>query len=925
MPLKPWYKVVTPRADLREGKPLDAAEFAVHLDQVRDRRAPAVYQDPEQFFDRTYLTKNLLDLASQAVRRLSGEKTGTSAVFNLATQFGGGKTHALTLLYHLAKHGPQAAGWTGASKILEAAEQKTIPEAAVAVFVGTEFDPVTGRGGADGTPLRMTPWGEIAFQLGGAEALKVLEKHEQRLTAPAGDVIRSFLPKDKPVVVLMDELMNFISRSRRSGMAAQLYSFLQNLSEEARGRDKMILAVSIPASELEMNAEDQADYERIKKLLDRLGKAVMMAAESETAEIIRRRLFEWDQKATSADGRILLSREAHQTCQEFADWVREHRQQLPGWFSSDNAREAFLATYPFHPVVLSVFERKWQSLPRFQQTRGVLRLLALWVARAYQDGFKGGHRDPLIGLGTAPLEDPLFRAATFEQLGESRLEAAVTTDIVGRPESHAVRLDAEAVEAIRLGRLHRKSALSIFFESNGGMAKAEATIPEIRLAVGEPNLDIGHVETVSEALAEACYYLTSERNKYRFGITPNLNKLLSDRKASIPPRKVEERVHEEIRKVFSAGKVEKVFFPDKSSAIPNRPMLTMVILAPEQSMENREATESLIENMTREYGASGRTFKSALIWCVPETATQIRDETKKLLAWEEIRDEESNRLEETQKRLLAECLKKAERDLKESVWRSYKYIFLLGKDNKLKTIDLGLVHSSAADSPVSMILNRLRQDGEVEPEISPNFLVRNWPSALEEWSTKSVRDAFFASPLFPRLLVPDAVKSTIARGVENGLFAYCGKLPGATYEPFFYKTAMPVTDVELSEDVCLIKKESAEAYRSRLEQAKGSAKPKPAEIVAEAPLDQKDLYGPPAKTESQPPRAAKSMIWRGEIPPQKWMNFYMKVLSRFAVGGGLKLTIIVEIAPPSGVTLQIVEETRQSIRELGLGDSIDLG
>jgi len=44
MPLKPWYKVVTPREDLREGKPLDASEFAVHLDQVRDGRAPAVYQ-----------------------------------------------------------------------------------------------------------------------------------------------------------------------------------------------------------------------------------------------------------------------------------------------------------------------------------------------------------------------------------------------------------------------------------------------------------------------------------------------------------------------------------------------------------------------------------------------------------------------------------------------------------------------------------------------------------------------------------------------------------------------------------------------------------------------------------------------------------------------------------------------------------------
>ena len=105
MAIKPWYRVVTPREDLREGKPLDAAEFAVHLDKVRDGSAPDVYQKPEQFFQRTFLTNNLTGLSVEVIRRLSGEKTETSAVFNMATQFGGGKTHALTLLYHLARHG----------------------------------------------------------------------------------------------------------------------------------------------------------------------------------------------------------------------------------------------------------------------------------------------------------------------------------------------------------------------------------------------------------------------------------------------------------------------------------------------------------------------------------------------------------------------------------------------------------------------------------------------------------------------------------------------------------------------------------------------------------------------------------------------------------------------------------------------------
>src|SRR5260370_30253742 len=162
MSLTPGYKIVAPREDMREGKPLNAYEFAVHLDQVREGRAPADYQMPERFFERTYLTKNLASLASEVIRRLSGEKTETNAIFNLSTQFGGGKTHALTLLYHLAKQGPAANKFAGVSQLLARAGVAGVPKAEAAVFVGTEFDSIRGRGGQDGTPLRKTPWGEIA-------------------------------------------------------------------------------------------------------------------------------------------------------------------------------------------------------------------------------------------------------------------------------------------------------------------------------------------------------------------------------------------------------------------------------------------------------------------------------------------------------------------------------------------------------------------------------------------------------------------------------------------------------------------------------------------------------------------------------------------------------------------------------------------
>src|SRR5687767_9306250 len=123
----------------------------------------------------------------------------------MATQFGGGKTHALTTLFHLARQGDEAKAWKGVDRILARAEVSNIPKAQTAVFVGTEFDAITGRKG-DGEPTRKTPWGEIAWQLGGAEAFAKVAKHDEQGVSPAGDVLREMLPTG-PTLILMDELL----------------------------------------------------------------------------------------------------------------------------------------------------------------------------------------------------------------------------------------------------------------------------------------------------------------------------------------------------------------------------------------------------------------------------------------------------------------------------------------------------------------------------------------------------------------------------------------------------------------------------------------------------------------------------------------------------------------------------------------------
>lgn len=978
--LKPWYDVVELREDLRENRPLDASEFAIHLDQIRDGRAHKDYTEPQRFFDRTYITGSLLDLAGQVLRRLSGIQVETSAVFNMATQFGGGKSHSLTALYHLARNGEKAKTWNGVERILRKAEIKSVPEAAVAVFMGKEFDSLKGRGGGD-EPVRKTPWGEIAWQIGKAESFAAIEQHEKEFIEPKGDAIRAMLPKDRPVLILMDEIISYVSTYRKKGYGDRLYNFIDCLAETARGEKNVAVVVSIPASELEYTTEDIADEARFKKMLDRLGKAILMSADTEMAEIIRRRLFEWHG----------MPEDAKRTATAYAEWAVEHAQELTG-IDADTAQDRFLAAYPFHPSVLSVFERKWQSLPRFQRTRGVLRLLALWVARNHQEEHRKATREPLITLGLAPLQDPTFRAALFEQLGSDGLEIPVTTDVIGKKDAHAMRLDKEADEAVRKAQLHRKVATTIFFESNGGMsqAKADATVPEIKTDVFGPDMNLVELDNVLEGLATTCYYLNWDRNRYRFGLTPNLNQILVSRRGAVQPKAIEERIRQQTQKLFDKHSVDasrlidRKYWPARSNDVPSRPVLTLVVLGLDAQAGEKKTTE-LMESIVRDCGSSGRTYKSALIFAVPDAGDAVREAARNALAWEDIDDDEDTkkRIDEGQKNLLARNLKSAQRDLDEAIFRTYRHVCLLGKDNKLRPIDLGQITSSSAGSIVELILRELQRCEEVTDGISPNKLIKYWPPALVEWSTKAVRDAFYSSPQLSRLLNPDSIKRTISDGVTQGLLGYASKDAGGRSKLEKFKESLSEAEVEFSDDMFVLKADKAQELLEPPRLANLAIRPehvvlKPGEQATFA-CSALDQYGrpfpsptvawsasagiitpggvytagttgglytvraaagdleaiaevrvrtdepkPDGKDDGEPVvKPGKQVLrWSGTVPPQKWMNFYTKVLTRFVSSQDLRLEVSFEVPVDREQAQSKADETRFGLKELGLDDSV---
>src|SRR5215216_1855946 len=99
MTTKPWREIAIPHRDVLEGT-FQQAEFAADITAVHMGKAPREYQAADAFYERTFITEGMRLLLTQVAQRLSGK--GGEPVIQLQTAFGGGKTHTMLAVYHLA-------------------------------------------------------------------------------------------------------------------------------------------------------------------------------------------------------------------------------------------------------------------------------------------------------------------------------------------------------------------------------------------------------------------------------------------------------------------------------------------------------------------------------------------------------------------------------------------------------------------------------------------------------------------------------------------------------------------------------------------------------------------------------------------------------------------------------------------------------
>jgi hypothetical protein len=142
---------------------------------------------------------------------------------------------------------------------------------------------------------------------------------------------------------------------------------------------------------------------------------------------------------------------------------------------------------------------------------------------------------------------------------------------------------------------------------------------------------------------------------------------------------------------------------------------------------------------------------------------------------------------------------------------------------------------------------------------------------------------------------------------------------------------LTLRDVEISEEMFIITKETAEAYRKDAARPGGATQPnsrlKQAIVVpprGRRPIRQRRQRRPDrGRTGPQTPEQKSELTWSGGVPSQIWINFYTKVLTKLGVSSGLTLTVKIQCKPEGGLSTQKLDELRSALRELGLSDQVD--
>lgn len=943
--LAPWREVLKPRDEVATGN-FHASEFAADLFKVarNDAQVAGEYADPAQFFARTYLTEGLRDLIDRAVRRLAGDGNA-SPVINLQTNFGGGKTHSMLALWHLAG-GLALEGFPQEAQELLAgagypANGIRAPRVAL---VGNHFAPQ----GEDHDGVRVnTMWGELAWQLGGAEAFALVAEHDAARTNPGG-ALHDLLAKYAPAVILVDEWVAYARQlygrdDLAGGTFDTQFTFAQSLTEAVKSTPGVLLAISIPASH---DGDDSKGYiaghdeevggsngqealKRLQNVVRRVADQWRPASSDEAYRIVKQRLFETENATSLAQIRA--------TAKAFSDFYQANAGEFPKEARDPGYARRIEQTYPLHPELFDTLYEDWSSLERFQRTRGVLRLMnevihALWV---------GDDQAPLILPGSIPLSVGRVNSELTQYLQDS-WKAVIDADVDGQ-NSEPARIDSEK-PLLGQRSVTKRLARTVFFGAAPTIGTAHKGIDTQRVFLGTavPGDVVGNYHAALSQLGDRATYFYSSAGKFWYDTQANITRSAKDAADALHPEDVwaeiitRLRKEERVRSEFAGVHVG----PADSGDVPDADQARLVILHPRFAHKRRAAGSAALEfvqSATERRGTANRTHRNMVVFLAPDEdrLAELDQATRSFLAWKNIVDK-ANELNLTPQQLSQAQEKRDQfgRTLDDRLVLTYQWVLNPVAPDPASPFT---VDEIKADGQAASLAERVAKKLGSSGSYSTQHAARSIRLALDSKVPAAWREGhvsigelwtlYAQYPYMPRLkgrdVLLDALENMPLLWREEGFaLADAYDSTGDRYEGLWLPEDASGRPV-INDTTLIVKPDVAEAQR-----AKDLAAAKPATATGgEGGIDVNPGSTPPSKptTPTPPPVPSKEAKKRyvGSVPvsADRYAGDFHKLSQEVIaplVASGAKVSIMVSVEALSseGFTEQQVRTIRENASTL---------
>jgi len=925
-----WRQVITPHPDVASGK-YQQAEFAADLWRVyQDGKEAGEYGKPVEFFSRTYLTNGIRKLLLNGLRRLNGK--GGDPVINLQTNFGGGKTHSLLALYHLFS-GTNFSSIRDLEEFFGEAEGLKPSKVNKAILVGNRITPGIKHKKPDGTEVH-TLWGEMAWQLGGKDAYKIVKDADEKGSNP-GDQLVTLFRKHSPCLILIDEWVAYArqlhdSEGQLSGSYGTHISFAQALCEAAKTVDNALVVISLPASDIEMGGErGRQAAEELRNIVARIESPWSAATTEEAFEIVTRRLFTPISSKENFAKRDSIAR-------AFGDFYRSNKQDFPPESISADYEKRIRDFFPIHPELFDCLADRWASIDKFQKTRGILRLMAKIIHWLWENN----DQSPLILPAHVPVDDSGVQEEMFRYLDEP-WRAVIHSD-VDSPNSLPKQIDGDLPN---LGRYSatRRVARTTFFGSAPTFNAATKGINELHIKLGSilPGETIPAFSDALRHLNDRATYLYYQNRNYWYSTQPTVRKIADERSHQIQDDRVQDEIHQRLTQLVSGskGQISKIhLLPQTSSDVADDMDLKLVVLGLKDYHSPKDGASPAFtkaKDILNQRGSSQRLYKNTLLFLAPDKARleELKNAVKAYLAWKSIQEDKIIlNLDAFQISIVEGNAKSAKDTIQLRLPETFIWILTPYLENTSGDVqwDESKINGSAQEPLSSRVVKKLVTADLLKNDYA-STLLKNELERIPLWRddyvlVKQLKEDFAKYLYLPKLISVELLKYSIESGVNllswrKDTFGYADSFD-KEQNRFKGLRAGSYISISLEGGGMLVKPEVCYA-QLEIEKSEAESSSKgggPNYPPADTPTD---------GAKEPDPKVAKKTRFSGdvEVDPIRFFrdaeNIEKEILKHLSAvkGSKVKITVHIEATSQDGFNNDLERTVKENSRTLGFGSA----